>query len=317
MVDVSVIIPVYNVEKYIKRCLDSLVNQTLENIEFILVDDGSPDGSAEIIKEYADKFPNKIVYLYQDNAGQGAARNAGYRIAKGKYIGYVDSDDYVDTNMFKKLYDKAKEDNSDMVICGCYNVDEKTGHMVSDCNQDIHKLDIENAIFGKMAVWNKLYRRELIDGIEFRSKVWYEDLDFTIRVISKAQGISFISEPLYYYVVRFGSTMNNNNYIRNLEILDAFENLKNSNTVEKCREMIECLAIDHILISASVRIIKSTASRNEKQELLKKLKLYLEINYPDYRKNKYVKHLSRRRRIIYYMLNHKMYRTIEWIYKNK
>ena len=265
MVDVSVIIPVYNVEKYIKRCLDSLVNQTLENIEFILVDDGSPDGSAEIIKEYADKFPNKIVYLYQDNAGQGAARNAGYRIAKGKYIGYVDSDDYVDTNMFKKLYDKAKEDNSDMVICGCYNVDEETGHMVSDCNQDIHKLDIENAIFGKMAVWNKLYRRELIDGIEFRSKVWYEDLDFTIRVISKAQ----------------------------------------------------CLAIDHILISASVRIIKSTASRNEKQELLKKLKLYLEINYPDYRKNKYVKHLSRRRRIIYYMLNHKMYRTIEWIYKNK
>ena len=108
MVDVSVIIPVYNVEKYIKRCLDSLVNQTLENIEFILVDDGSPDGSAEIIKEYADKFPNKIVYLYQDNAGQGAARNTGYRIAKGKYIGYVDSDDYVDANMFKKLYDKAK-----------------------------------------------------------------------------------------------------------------------------------------------------------------------------------------------------------------
>ena len=317
MVDVSVIIPVYNVEKYIKRCLDSLVNQTLENIEFILVDDGSPDGSAEIIKEYADKFPNKIVYLYQDNAGQGAARNAGYRIAKGKYIGYVDSDDYVDTNMFKKLYDKAKEDNSDMVICGCYNVDEETGHMVSDCNQDIHKLDIENAIFGKMAVWNKLYRRELIEGIEFRSKVWYEDLDFTIRAISKAQKISFLNEPLYYYVVRFGSTMNNNNCERNLEILDAFETLKKEIVSKKYNEVIECLAVDHILIAASVRVLKSNANKNKKQELLEKLRLYLEINYPDYKNNKYLKSLPGRRKIIYYLLNHKMYRVIEWIYKNK
>ena len=127
-VKVSIIVPVYNVEKYIKKCLDSLVHQTLSDIEIIVVNDGSPDNSELIINQYLKKYSN-IKYFKKENGGQGSARNFGLSKAIGKYIMFVDSDDYVDITMAEKMYNSAIANNSDMVICNINDLNEKTGNI--------------------------------------------------------------------------------------------------------------------------------------------------------------------------------------------
>lgn len=117
MYKVSVIVPIYNVEKYIKKCLNSLVNQTLQEIQIILVNDGSKDKSGEIAKEYAQMYKNKILYLEKENGGLSDARNYGIPYAEGEYIAFIDSDDYIDENAYEEMYDKAKKENSDYVEC--------------------------------------------------------------------------------------------------------------------------------------------------------------------------------------------------------
>ena len=110
---ISVIVPIYNTEKYLEKCLDTLVNQTLEDIEIILINDGSPDNSEKIVEKYIDKYQDKIVYYKKENEGQGVARNYGIDIARGQFISFVDSDDYIDKTMFEKLYNKAIENKAD------------------------------------------------------------------------------------------------------------------------------------------------------------------------------------------------------------
>ena len=220
MKKVSVIIPVYNVENYLRKCLNSLVNQTLKDIEIIVVNDGTLDNSQEIIDEYVKKYPKKVVSIIQENGGQGAARNTGLLHAKGEYIGYVDSDDYVEENMYEELYKKAKEEDSDIVICG--------NNVVKENYEFLSKEDVDKEfLLGKMAVWNKIYKKNIIvdNKIQFRSKVWYEDLDFTMKVYFSSKKISYVDKPLYNYLLREGSTMNNNNIKRNLELIEAFDSL--------------------------------------------------------------------------------------------
>ena len=251
MKKVSIIVPVYNVEKYLAKCLDSLVNQTLKDIEIIVVNDGSPDNSEQIIKKYLKKYPDKIIYLKKENGGQGSARNLGIEKSNGEYIGFVDSDDYADIKMFEKLYNIGKINNSDIVITRDSTITEN-GNIYD--NQYFNKFENkkENAFFGNMGVCNKIYRRSLIENIKFKEKVWYEDLAFTIKTLINANKIDYyFDESLYYYLKRNGSTMNNSNVDRNLEILLAFDDALeyiNKNKYNKYYEVIEFLAIDHIYI---------------------------------------------------------------------
>ena len=121
---VSVIVPIYNVEEYLAECLDSLLHQTIDSIEVVMVDDGSPDNSAVIAKEYAEKYPN-FVYYYKENGGLGSARNFGVKQARGEYITFVDSDDIVDDDLYEKMYYRANKDNSDMAICNVLRFNSK------------------------------------------------------------------------------------------------------------------------------------------------------------------------------------------------
>ena len=125
-IKVSVIVPVYNVEAYLERCLDSLVKQTLEEIEIIVVNDGTKDNSQAIIDRYAAAYPQKVISLIKENGGLSDARNYGIPYAHGEYIGFVDSDDYLNVTMYQKLYDRAAETDSDIVVCGYYGIDENT-----------------------------------------------------------------------------------------------------------------------------------------------------------------------------------------------
>ena len=308
MVKVSIIIPVYNVEKYLPKCLDSLVNQTLKDIEIILVNDGSPDNSQKIIDDYVKKYPKIVKSYIKENGGQGSARNYGFEKATGEYIGYVDSDDYVELDMYEKLYNKAKKEDLDIAICENYVVYEDSDKKLTEKTIHVLEDNVKNAFFGKMAVWNKIYKKSLVDNLKFRSRLWYEDLDFSVKVLSNAKKIGYVDEPLYDYLLREGSTMNNDNVKRNLEILQAFDELKDCGD----REMIELLAISHIYIAAIVRVINAKA--DGKKEIINTLRDYVQKEFPNYKNNKYLKFLDRNKKIIYNLITAKQYWLVKFIF---
>lgn len=316
MKKVSVIIPVYNVENYLRKCLNSLVNQTLKDIEIIVVNDGTLDNSQEIIDEYVKKYPKKVVSIIQENGGQGAARNTGLLHAKGEYIGYVDSDDYVEENMYEELYKKAKEEDSDIVICG--------NNVVKENYEFLSKEDVDKEfLLGKMAVWNKIYKKNIIvdNKIQFRSKVWYEDLDFTMKVYFSSKKISYVDKPLYNYLLREGSTMNNNNIKRNLELIEAFDSLidycKDKKIYNKAKDEIEFLCIYHMYIFATTRVLNTNNKYKDKIEIINKFKNYINSNFPNFKQNKYLYLLPKRRKIIYNLINSKFYCIIIALFKIK
>lgn len=316
MKKVSVIIPVYNVENYLRKCLDSLVNQTLKDLEIIVVNDGTTDNSQEIIDEYVKKYPKKVVSIIQENGGQGTARNTGLLHAKGEYIGYVDSDDYVEENMYEELYKKAKEEDSDIVICG--------NNVVKENYELFSKEDVDKEfLLGKMAVWNKIYKKNIIvdNKIQFRSKVWYEDLDFTMKVYFSSKKISYVDKPLYNYLLREGSTMNNNNIKRNLELIEAFDSLidycKDKKIYNKAKDEIEFLCIYHMYIFATTRVLNTNNKYKDKIEIINKFKNYINSNFPNFKQNKYLYLLPKRRKLIYNLINSKFYCIIIALFKIK
>jgi len=303
--------------------LDSLVNQTLKEIEIIVVNDGSPDNSQDIIDEYVKKYPKKIKSFIKENGGQGSARNYGLTKSNGEYIGYVDSDDYVSSDMFEKLYKKAIETNADIVITRDSKVKEDGSESE---NIFIKKIDNnkENSFFGNMGVCNKIYKKDLIvsNNILFKDKMWYEDLAFTLKVLIIAKNIEYcIDKSLYYYLERSGSTMNNSNINKNLDILIAFDDiisyLKDNNKYIEYYDLVEALAIIHMYIAASVRVIRAKALKKDKKIIINKLNKYMKDNFSSYKKNKYLFILSNNQKIIFWLLNLKLHFMVDLIFKIK
>ena len=321
---VSVIVPVYNVEKYLKKCLDSLVNQTLNDIEIIIVNDGSPDNSKKIIKEYKKKYPSIIKVLDQTNQGLSDARNNALSLTTSKYIMYVDSDDYVATDMVEKMYNKIVKDNADVVICGNNVVDENYNLILSTYpSNNNYSNDIEKIIFGNMCAWNKIYKKSLLvnNNLKFRSKVWYEDLDYSYKVFAKAEKTTFLEENLYNYLLRSNSIMNSQKANRNLEILQALNEIikysKSNKIYKKNYSIMEYLCIFHVYISAITRVINMNVDKKLKLDLINKFIKYTKSNFPNYKKNKYIKKMSINKKIIFRLINLKQYWIIKIIFKIK
>lgn len=203
---VSVIIPVFNTRPYLQQCLDSLTAQTLNPIEIICVDNGSTDGSYEYLVEYAQSYSNMIVMKHTEGR-QGGARNAGIEIAKGHYIGFVDSDDFVSPDMFRKMYALAEADTAQMVVCNIqyYHIDSGYGRnslpeSVLD-NEGPAPIQQRPKLLRNLTICNKLFSRELIEnhGIRFPQGYYHEDQFFVIAAMLSASRISTIPEPLYFY----------------------------------------------------------------------------------------------------------------------
>ena len=213
-IKVSVIVPAYNIELYLRDCLDSLVNQTLEDIEILVVDNNSTDGTKEIIDEYAVKYPSKIIALHQPVQGPSAARNKGLEHAKGKYIAFADSDDTMQKDMYEKMYIEAEKTCSDLVVCNFVNVEidvnnnEKQWIASRQTNFDAgtNIFRTPNTLnFTNMFSWNKLYRFEVIkkNNLKFDIELFYcEDPLFNCMYTFYAKSISHVKEPLYLYKSR-------------------------------------------------------------------------------------------------------------------
>ena len=206
MPKVSVIVPVYNVEKYITRCLTSLINQTLDDLEIILVNDGSQDNSEQIIRQFKRKH-NNIIYVTKENGGLSSARNFGLIYATGEYVAFLDSDDYADRTTYQKMYEKAKATNSDYVECDFiwqYPDRQKidTGYRYKDKKEMFEK--------ARVVAWNKLIKRDIIinNKLEFPVGLYYEDVEFFYKLLPYVNSFAFVEEPLIYYVQREDSIVN-------------------------------------------------------------------------------------------------------------
>lgn len=230
---ISVIVPIYKVEKYLNQCIDSILKQSYSNLEIILVDDGSPDKCGKICDEYA-KRDNRIKVIHKENRGLSDARNCGLRVANGEYIIFVDSDDYIDVNMCKVLLNNIINDNTDIVICNfCYfNDTNKTKNIFNKClnNGVFYSIDVIKKYFLYTPIelivsWNKIYKRELfIEGESFFPiNRLHEDWATSYRLYFKADKISIVNDILYYYRKRNGSIANN---ISEKNIRDLMKNVK-------------------------------------------------------------------------------------------
>jgi len=213
---VSVIIPVYNLEQYVRRCLDSVVRQTLKDIEIICINDGSTDNSLDILREY-EKNDARIRVIDKDNEGQGLARNIGIDAAEGEFVGFVDGDDWIETGMYEKMYDAARKNDSDLHLCTVRRVDADGNELGIRCNYDRYiggKFQDESFVFNSFDIAdvlfklerfsvNKIYKSTFLkrNNIFFSSIRCYEDNIFHFRTIFEAQRISITPKPFYTYVI--------------------------------------------------------------------------------------------------------------------
>lgn len=228
IVKVSVIVPVYNVEKYLAKCLDSLVSQTIDSIEIIVVNDGSTDGSQKIIDGYQTRYPDKVIGLIKKNGGLGDARNYGLKFAKGLYVSFIDSDDWVTPEMMSRMYEKGMETNADIVLCDIYGVDDQTNNTVIERAPYEQEgiLDRKQAVLFStrpvaVSACTKIYKREIFNRFQFPTG-WYEDLAVMTTIFSYAERIFYLREPHYYYRWnRIGSIQNQKSSSKTLDILKS------------------------------------------------------------------------------------------------
>ena len=271
---ITVIIPVYKVEKYLEKCVKSICYQTYKNLEIILVDDGSPDNCGKMCDEYA-KTDCRIKVIHKENGGLSDARNAGIKIATGKYIAFVDSDDYVSNDYIEYMYEMLKKENVKISICGIENV-WKNGKIEENSNatNTYHKLSakqaLENLLYAEgieISAYGKLYSKELWDDIEFPKGKVYEDTAIMYKLFEKAKDLVYGEKKCYYYIARIGSISKSKGF-----------NKKEEDYINHTNQMLEYIknnypdlteAVKRFDIYANFRILRMliyTKPRNRKME---------------------------------------------------
>lgn len=268
MPKVSVIVPVYGVEKYIERCARSLFEQTLDDIEFIFVDDCTPDRSIEILKQLLEDYPQRkkqiIIVSHEKNMGLPIARQSGLKVASGKYIAHCDSDDWVDVTMYEKMYNKAIEDGSDVVVCDYYESDGISHVKRNEYISDKIEETMSSILLKKThsVLWNKLvkksiYNNEIIYPIANNA----EDYALLVQLAYHSKSFGYVNEPLYFYFYNTSSltkVMTNENLINrfnqsmsNIGIVESF--LRKNQSLAKYSDELDCIKVieKEILISSS------------------------------------------------------------------
>ncbi|MBR2089671.1 MAG: glycosyltransferase family 2 protein [Fibrobacter sp.] len=224
---ISIIVPIYKVEPYLQRCLDSIVNQIYTNLEIILVDDGSPDNCPQICDKYAAR-DNRIVVIHKENGGLSDARNAGLNICKGEYISFIDSDDWVSLEYINELYSSIKETHADIAIVNHKHVTSFPAREIQE-KRRIKPFSKQQALFKLIAEqhqpfvvsWGKLYRRELFSDIRFPIRKHHEDEFTSHLLINKAAKVAYSNRTMYFYYQRTDSITKQNHI---LDVIEAFEN---------------------------------------------------------------------------------------------
>lgn len=292
----SIIVPVYKVEEYLGECVDSLLSQTIDDYEIILVDDGSPDNSGKIADEYAAVNPDMIRVLHIDNGGQGRARNFALDIAKGDFVGFVDSDDWVTHDMYEKMYTRAAETGADVVVCDFME-------RFADGRESMLPASLQDNWLGSAgSSCNKIFRRSLVGALRFPVGLWYEDFYFSAVMLLRSKHTEFIAEPLYIYRRGQESTMHNNNAVKNLDVLTIMDMLEKEMLPAGYKDDFEFFLVNHVLLDSISRLAKQDAP--ERKEVIGKLRQYVQAKIPKLSGCGSYKKESRKRRLIMWMNYH-------------
>ena len=291
---ISIIIPVYNVEKYLAETLDSLLVQTLHNIEIICVNDGSTDNSQKILEEYSQK-DKRVKILQKENGGQASARNKGMEIAKGDFIGFMDSDDLIPEDYYEKLYKNALIHNADIVQCRYFMVYEDGKEEPWDLNPEIMALESRNRHFKNRlmlayssgVVWNKIYKAEILKDIRFidDSSPW-EDNPFIIMALQQANKIVSVPDTYYFYLQRNNSSIHEPNsrvhfrLLKSSEYIIEYLNNKKNNISKKDYKEFYPLLINRMNYEYSRMCNNSKVSKKEHKKYDKiHHRLFFKIKY--------------------------------------
>lgn len=299
-IKVSIIVPVYKVEKYLRRSMDSLVNQTLDGVEIICINDGSPDNCLQILKEYKEKYTDKnIVIIDKKNEGVWKGRFDGIKAAKGEYIAFTDSDDYIALDYAEKLYNAVKDNDADIAICGFDRIDVETDHKYStEMTQYEGKIidmdkNPEDILSINGALWNKLYKAEILknmDNLKNPPKI-LDDMMFLLLVWLRTKKMVFIKDSLYYYMIRQDSIVATikKEQIESTQnaMLEVKEIYEKNEQGKKLIPVLNAMAFLHFGISLMSKVYMDK-NCNFKDEL-KKNKDFLDSNFTSWRKSKYLK----------------------------
>ena len=319
----SVIVPVYNVEAYLEKCVQSILRQTEQDFELLLVDDGSTDSSGQLCEELAKK-DSRIRVIHQENQGLGGARNTGIREAKGDWLLLVDSDDWIEPEILEKSLEAGLREEADMVVFPFRSVDEE-GRELAVFRENIPVgrafalKERKDILLTAPVAWNKLYRTAFFreTGLAYPSRVWYEDIRTTPKLMALARRMVFLGDIGYNYLQRQGSIMNSGKVARNVEIIEAFDDIlpwfREHGLFSAYRQELEYLAVFHAYLTASVRVILA----DRKSPLLARLAAYLQEQFPTWQKNAYLPRLGAKRRLLVSLLGIKWYWAVALLFKLK
>lgn len=306
MVHVSIVVPVYNVEQYLDKCLNSLVNQTLKEIEIIVVNDGSTDQSQKVIDQY--KHNAKIKAYSKENGGVSDARNFGMQFAVGEYIGFVDSDDFVELDMYEHMYLKAKEEDSDIVECNLRHTYSNTEDI--EIGKEIFDKK-EMLMVGRSVVWNKIYKREwlLNTNVTFPVGLICEDVEFSIKLIPYISVYSYV-KPAYFHYVQRNTSLNNYSTLKTLDILQVLKNIKGyyieNDYYDDYKEALEFFFARNLLCSSFFRMSRIGNAKERKMALQLSWRL-LNEHFPDWRSNIVLRESMSRQAIFMKTVNNMTY----------
>lgn len=294
---VSVIVPVYNTEKYLKKCLDSLLNQTLEEIEIVAVNDGSPDGCKDILESYKARYPEKVVVIHKENGGQASARNLALGVCRGEYIGFLDSDDFVRKEMFEKMYRKAAEQDADYVACGYTDITYRDEQEVVLQPYVASKVaaKTKDMFFGALASpFLHLYKREIMvnSGVTFPEGYIYEDTAFYLNLIPHVKKLGVIEEALAVRLRHSNSTMATFKKERVRHIFPVLRTsinyYKEHGFWKEFHDELEYFCV-RILLCSSLQRISKVGGFRDACELVGETLEFIKQHFPEYRRNPYLK----------------------------
>ncbi len=293
MPKISVIVPIYNVEKYLSRCIESILNQTFTDFELILVDDGSPDKCAIICDEYAIK-DNRITVIHKENGGLSDARNAGIDISRGEYLSFVDSDDWIHPQMLEIMYDSAKTQHIDIAICQYVETSlTKKNDVISEYKNIVYDRNQVLSCYTNtlsVIVCNKLFRRNLFEKIRFPVGKLHEDEFTTYKLIYNADKLVYIPVQLYYYYINLESITRKAYSEKHLDVLEAYEERcdffidrsENSLFVSALKSLFNGVNLQYAMARDANRNDICCYLKKRAKFFIKKYRKYTHINIEEY-----------------------------------
>ncbi|MDD2591847.1 MAG: glycosyltransferase [Erysipelotrichaceae bacterium] len=314
MFKVSIVVPVYNVEQYLSRCLESLVNQTLQNIEILVINDSSPDNSQVIIDDYAKKYPNMIKSFIKPNGGISSVRNFGIKHATGEYIAFVDSDDYVEHDMFEIMYNAAIINNANVVISDFYFTYPDKEIIYNEFPYN----DSKSMIINLFAVlWNKLYKKEYLDklNIGFMEGYRFEDVSFLMKMAVYHERFHFVAKPLIHYVQRQDSITASHNYqVKDIVFIlnDILAFYKERGYYHTYQSELEYFFI-RFTLGQPFRSCSKITDQEDRKYSLDLLWKTLNDNFPNWKSNQYIKTLPGLKNRYFNLINRPLYHISAFI----